>query len=256
MKIVIIGSGWLGASLAEQLYNNGHEVVCTYRSNRPELPENILTFPMDFSDAEFTDYLKAADTVIFAFPAPKSGKSHAEICSEASTFCQPECTFLFTSTTGVYPDKDMEFNEQSEVNLNSPHVITEQQLITHFQRRITIVRLAGLVGNGRFPVRMMSASGKTYNGNESCNLLHHTDAVGILTFLTENRVDTTILNACAPLHPLKGEYYTWMAEQLGIPAPLFEQGKQGKRISAELSQQLGYHYVFDDPYLFLGNDCN
>jgi nucleoside-diphosphate-sugar epimerase len=143
------------------------------------------------------------------------------------------------------------FNEESALDPSNKHVQTENQLRKEFGQRLTIVRLAGLVGAGRFPVRMMSKSGKIYNGDEYCNLIHLDDAVGIIAFLIGENPRVEILNACAPQHPPKGEYYTAMAERLSVPAPVFEKGPTGKFIQSDLSISLGYEYSKPDPYDFI-----
>ena len=249
MKIVIVGSGWLGKPLAEKLKLGGNSISVVYRSNKPELTAGINAFQLT-EDEAITVVLNAADYVVFCFPPPKEGKSHAETCSELAKHCQTSCRFIFTSTTGVYPNENRTFDETVILDSANKHVATEQTLQKELGKRLTIVRLAGLVGEGRFPVRMMSKSGKTYNYNEYCNLIHLHDAVGIIEFLIEKKFEVPVVNACAPNHPLKGEYYTNMAEKLGVETPLFEKGLTGKCIQSDLSISLGYKYLLPNPYDF------
>ncbi len=249
MKIVIVGSGWLGKPLAEKMWDSGHEVFAVYRSNKPIVSSAIELIKSDDLDT-LRMKLPHADVVVFCFPAPKEGKSHAEVCLDIAQYSDSSCRFIFTSTTGVYPDENARFNEESALDPSNKHVQTENQLRKEFGQRLTIVRLAGLVGAGRFPVRMMSKSGKIYNGDEYCNLIHLDDAVGIIAFLIGENPRVEILNACAPQHPPKGEYYTAMAERLSVPAPVFEKGPTGKFIQSDLSISLGYEYSKPDPYDF------
>lgn len=249
MKIVIVGSGWLGKPLAEKMWDSGHEVFAVYRSNKPSISSAIeLIKSADINLLK--EKLAHADVVVFAFPPPKEGKSHPEVCLELAQYCTSDCRFIFTSTTGVYLNENKKFDERSGLDPSNKHVKTEQELQQVLGNRLTIVRLAGLVGEERYPVRMMSASGKTYNGNEYCNLIHLDDAVGIIAFLILEKIQVAVVNACAPIHPLKGEYYTEMAQQLGVETPKFEKGPTGKFIRSDLSISLGYEYQKPDPYSF------
>ncbi len=249
MKIVIVGSGWLGKPLAESLKLEGNSVSVIYRSNKPELTAGINAFQLTENESVNAS-LNDADWVVFCFPPPKEGKSHAEVCLEFTKHCQASCRFVFTSTTGVYPNENKTFDETAILDSANKHVATEEKLQKELGKQLTIVRLAGLVGEGRFPVRMMSKSGKTYNYNEYCNLIHLQDAVGIISFLIQDQVEVQIVNACAPNHPLKGDYYTKMAEKLRVEVPLFEKGPTGKCIQSDLSISLGYKYLLPNPYDF------
>ena len=249
MKIVIVGSGWLGKPLAEKMAENGNEVTTIYRQNKPEFHSRISTIQIT-ENGSVSARLKEADYVVFCFPPPKEGKSHADSCIELARCCQANCRFVFTSTTGVYPNENKSFDETAILDASNKHVITEQKLQQEFGERLSIVRLAGLVGEGRFPVRMMSTSGKKYNYNEYCNLIHRDDAVGFLSFLIQHQLEVGIVNACAPIHPLKGEYYPEMAKYLKVSVPEFEKGPNGKLIQSDLSISIGYRYLLPDPFHF------
>ena len=250
MKIVIIGSGWLGTPLAEQLSNSGHSVSVTYRNNEPTVSSTVRAFRLSDWSVELKLALGEADRIVFAFPPPKTEtNTHAKACLEIASLANESCRFLFTSTTGAYPDGDFTYTEETDLSdETNKHLETERELSAKLNDRLTIVRLAGLVGGNRFPARNMSLSGKTYNGSEKVNLLHLTDAIGVFSFLIEEDIRIPLLNACSPLHPEKGAYYSWMAEKLGIAPPLFENGPQGKVISSALSVALGYKYEYADPF--------
>lgn len=252
MKIVIIGSGWLGSPLAEHLRNSGHSVSVTYRSNIPDLNPGIKAFRISDWSEGFKTAVHEADFVIFAFPPPKTEtNTHAEVCLGVAKLANNSCKFLFASTTGAYPDNDFSYTEETDLSeFSNKHLETERKLRTGMKERLTIVRLAGLVGGNRFPVKNMSLSGKTYNGNERVNLLHLSDAIGIFVFLIENDIKVPVLNACSPIHPHKGEYYIRMAEQLVIEPPKFETGPAGKVIDSSLSVSLGYEYHYNNPFEF------
>ena len=253
MKITIIGSGWIGTPLAEHLHSLGNEVSVTYRTNAPILSADIAVFQSEDQTEAYKKTISQADYIVFAFPPPRTGsKSHAEICFEAAASANDKCKFIFTSTTGIYPNENRSFDENEDLSsYPTKHLETENTLRTKWQDSLTIIRFAGLVGGNRFPVRSMSASGKTYNSEETVNLIHLKDVVGIITFAIEEKIPVNLLNACAPNHPKKGDYYTWMANELDIDPPLFEKGPTGKIIRSDLSISLGYEYCYADPFDFI-----
>ncbi len=260
MNVVIIGGGWLGLPLAESLAKKGYLVTATYRTSIPRVSEKITLERYDGSvvSESLQAHLSQAEVVFFTFPPPKDGSSHSDQCRNIATFTQNPCRFVFTSTTGVYPNEDKVFTEGMVIataDSENKHLRTEFELREALKDRLTIVRMAGLVGGGRFPVKNMSASGKIYNGSETVNLIHRIDAVRVLEFSATSDYCAVTLNACAPSHPDKQSYYTWMAEQLGIAPPKFEKGPTGKTIQSDLLCSLNFSFERPNPYDFLEESC-
>ena len=249
MKVTIVGAGWLGVPLAQHLVENGVDVSLVYRSQKPQCSDKIAIVSLQ-DEQSLSSTLQNADVVVFCFPSPKDGTSHAQHCLEYAKRTASGCKFIFTSTTGVYPDLDAQLNENSPLIEGNKHVETERILRVSLKDQLVIVRLAGLVAEDRLPVKMMSGSGKVYNGNEYCNLIHKQDAVGLISFLILNNVEVPIVNACAPVHPKKEDYYTQMADAVGVVVPKFEKGPTGKLILSDLSISLGYKYQIPNPFDF------
>lgn len=257
MNIVVIGGGWLGLPLSVLLNEKKYQTTITYRTNKPIVQTgiNLEQYDGNFVSETLQGKLSKADTVFFVFPPPKnSNQTHFGQCLELATYTSPACTFVFVSTTGVYPNESKSFTEEMvlpDQHAENKHLITEFELRDKLKERLTIVRMAGLVGGNRFPAKNMSASGKTYNGSELVNLIHQVDAVRVLEFVLEQELWGKTFNACAPEHPEKGEYYTWMAEQMEIYPPVFEKGPTGKIIQSDLLLSLGFTLERPNPYEFL-----
>lgn len=254
MKIAVIGSGWLGLPLAERLRERGNDVFSTKRSVSAETAPEIKQFPS--ADNSTEQLLGEADVVILAFPpARTSPEAYSEDCLNCVKPLQAKCRVLMISSTSVYPDNSQLSDETSvewTENTENRIALAEKRLHDLLGERLTILRLAGLIGPGRYPASAMSKSGKTYLADEPVNLIHLEDAVGLAEHLVVNNISGTVVNGCAKEHPLKGPYYTRMAEQLGIQPPLLEKGvAPGKIVSSERSRELGYSYLYDDPYDFL-----
>lgn len=257
MNAVIIGGGWLGLPLAESLAKQQFLVTMTYRSKVPEITQKVAleTYDGTVVSQSLQQRLAEADVVFFTFPPPKDGSSHAAQCLTIAKHAPESCRFVFTSTTGVYPNEDKNFTENMVIataDSENKHLRTEFELRDALKERLTIVRMAGLVGGGRFPVKNMSASGKVYNGSEVVNLIHQIDAVRVLEFVaTSVSASGGTLNACVPSHPDKQSYYTWMAEQLGIDPPKFEKGPTGKCIQSDLLDSYLFSFERPNPYDFV-----
>lgn len=254
MKCVIIGTGWLGNSLAAQLSANGLTVYGSRRSAEKLSPESSFhTFVYPSVDA--ASIIQEADVLVLAFPPDRSTVDHyAEDCLQVCQHSSANCHIILTSSTSVYPDHLSVCREQDLQHTDFPEhpiILAEKALLNHYADRLTIVRLAGLIGPGRYPVKNMAASGKTYEGSTPVNVIHQTDAVGLIEFIIRNGISGEIINACSPEHPLRGTFYMQMAKTLDISPPIFTwEPKQGKLVDPRKSLQLGYVYTYSDPMCF------
>ncbi|MEG3766807.1 NAD-dependent epimerase/dehydratase family protein [Alteromonas sp. 14N.309.X.WAT.G.H12] len=164
---------------------------------------------------------------------------------------------IFISTTSVYGAQQGSINEQTPTAPNTTsgeyHCLIEQQLLQLKDPRVTIIRLAGLVGPDRHPITFLSAK-HLDRGEESVNLVHVKDVVNALHTLIQMPVHTTVpplLHLCSLAHPRRDEYYVWAAKQRRLTPPVFSASHHngGKQINAQLSwQALGLTPTFVSPY--------
>jgi len=254
MNIAVIGTGWLGHPLATFLNDSGHIV---YGSRRSASGENVDYRPFIYPSVNpvSKEILRKADVVVLAFPPNRtSSDAYANDCLEVCRHIGQQSQVVLTSSTSVYDQNGTCLEESfNDIRFSeNPIARAEYELIEQIGERLTIVRLAGLIGPGRYPVKIMSTSGKIYKGNEPVNVIHQADAISLLTFVIENDIRGEIINGSAGQHPMREEYYSWMAPQLGVVPPVFESGNsEGKIISSEKSRSLGYEYIYDDPFEFL-----
>jgi nucleoside-diphosphate-sugar epimerase len=106
-----------------------------------------------------------------------------------------------------------------------------------------ILRLAGLIGANRHPVKYLS--GRTIeNGNMRVNLINRKDVINAIIHVIEKDHWNDIFNLCSPEHPSKADYYNAEARKQGIPAPTFlSSDKIGKEVSSDkIHQELGFQY--------------
>ena len=71
----------------------------------------------------------------------------------------------------------------------------------------TVVRLGGLIGPGRAPGRFLAGRRELPLGDAPVNLLHLTDAVGVLECILESQAGATRLTYARPITRRGGEFY-------------------------------------------------
>jgi nucleoside-diphosphate-sugar epimerase len=126
---------------------------------------------------------------------------------------------------------------------------TEGHFVPRYgQWKSTVVRLGGLIGPDRAPGRFLAARHNLAQGDAPVNLLHLTDAVGVLQTIIEQEIWGHTLNICASLHPSRREFYPAAAEYLGLQPPTFKpEYSSGKLIDNSLMRSLvPYEFKHDD----------
>lgn len=251
--------GWLGKPLAIELKKSEYLVVgtCATQEKSIELKElNIPHLMLDLNqDVKLSDTItNDADVVIWCIPPSKINGNYGTRFAEISKQFQPNTRFIFTSTTGVYPENQVEYTEDfipTEAEKNELFK-AEEQVKSELENRVTIIRFAGLIGPNRHPAKFFAGKTGIANGLSPVNLIHLDDSIGIIKEIIQKEKWGMIFNACSSIHPSREEYYTAACKHFNFSTPHFEPGKKGKTISNLLSKQvLDYEYQFDNPYDFL-----
>ncbi|WOI38188.1 NAD(P)H-binding protein [Alteromonas sp. CI.11.F.A3] len=261
-KLVICGYGWLGRYLGEAM-SATHSIIATTRSE--EKAQQIsnthiqgLVFSLGNDTSALCNELSDATLVLNIPPGRRNtqldGFTNSMLALIDKAVAANVARIIFISTTSVYGDiRNEELNEhastQPETASAKAHVAIEQHLLdlkTNAKADVKIVRLAGLTGPDRHPVK--SLSGRSLNaGNKRINLVHIHDVVAALKTLilstssegvSSNADSTNLYHLCSLQHPKRGEYYTQAANKKGIPAPTFSESElppTGKVIDAKAS---------------------
>lgn len=213
MKMIVVGSGWLGKEVAESLAAS-HTVIATSRT-RVELLQNVLSMAYQPGEA-----LPPADTIILCFPPDrKSPAQYTEDCLHVVRTQDAQTKFLLCSSTSVIENRE---DSEQLVDGDSPIAQAEKTLTDVLQERLTIVRLGGLIGPERLPVKRITESGKTVSGNDTANVIHREDAVAAIRFVINHELWGHLFSAVAPQHSTKEQLYSAMSEANGFPAPIFD----------------------------------
>ena len=245
MRITIIGCGWLGMPLAQQLVEKGYIIFgSTTRTDKLALLQNkgIKAFLFDgVTNRTVPSEARDSEFLILNFPPGKTS-NYAEQVAYILDKMNVTTQVLFTSSTGVYEDLEGPVTEESPIK--EDHAVTlAENMVRLSGKEFCIVRLAGLIGGERHPVKYLSGRSVS-DGNMVVNLVHRDDVIaGIEKILSGDRWNT-VYNFVYPEHPSKAAYYSEMAKKFGIIEPIFELSvKKGKCVSGKkMEKELGFIY--------------
>ena len=258
LNVAVIGCGWLGLPLAVSFINKKYSVIGTTTSSNkiPDLKElGISSFLLDLTKSikqEHLFFLEKVDVFVVNIPPSKlkGDKSYSEILLEFVKLIPINSKVILVSTTGVYPEIlkiAEESYEFSESDLNKETVQAEIKLQNFLKNRLTILRLAGLIGVNRHPVKFLAGKKDLPNGYGPINLIHLEDAIGLINKIISVKFWGEIVNGCYPFHPSKSYYYIKKAALYSLIPPVFlEEGEDHKMVSEVKSKiYLNYEYTVE-----------
>ncbi len=241
--IGVIGCGWLGFPLSQQLIKEGY-AVCGTTTSKDKLKvlekAGILPFQISLSDTDIagpiTDFLNRCETLIVNVPPKLRGtgpkvsyvrKMHLLLKSiKDSTIKQ----VIFVSSTSVYSDTQGTVTEEispEPTSESGKQLLESEQLFARQTKfKTTIVRFGGLIGPDRHPVYMLSGKEFLTDGNAPINLIHLNDCIRIMAAIIKEDQWGEIVNAVHPDHPKKRKYYTKKAKSKGLIIPTYATSEQ------------------------------
>ncbi len=262
-RISVIGCGWLGFPLAQNLVREGFNVNGSTRSSdKLELlkKHNIDGYLIQLTATEisgdYSSFLANSDTVIINIPPGlrrNPTKNHVNEISHLVSAIEEQNVknVLYISSTSVFRD-DVPFTEitnatQPTVTSNSAKQLIkiEQQLQNNSNFNTTILRFGGLFDDERHPAKYLSGRTNISNPKAPINLIHKEDCIQIITAILKKKLWNVILNATYPSHPNKKAYYSAYCERQQIPLPEFDSytKSKGKIVnSSKLVQLLNYTF--------------
>lgn len=260
--ISILGCGWLGLPLAEHLIQKGFSVKgSTTSPNRigelesKEIEAFIIELSVDEISGDYEAFLQNSKTLIIDIPPKLRGENPVSFVEKMKTFIQKAVVnssieqVLFISSTSVYGDEAITVTEGT---IEKPETLSGKELLEteHFLQqqtafKTTILRFGGLIGGSRNPAKSLSGKSNIATPNAPINLIHQDDCIGVIKAIIEQNIWGEKINASAPFHPTRKEYYTSKAKQLGLPLPEFEENNvSGKVIdSSKLISELNYNFI-------------
>lgn len=245
--LVIFGCGYVGSGLAAQAAAGGARVTAlTRNSAKADALRSVGVSEVvvaELAGSDWHDRIAAADWVVncvsAAAPTPEGYRhSYVEgmrsILVWAERRTQPVDTFVYTSSTSVYPQGDGavvdETTDTARASVNGRIIVESENLLrmapASAVRRWFILRLAGIYGPGRHHLLDQLRAGESpAGGAHRLNLAHRADIVAaILACLgAPAEIRNEIFNVADDAPAPKDEVLRWLAGRLGrrgpVPAP-------------------------------------
>lgn len=248
--IGILGGGWLGTAIANRALASGEAIrISTTSSEKLKklLKQGMEAYLLKVTESKIKgnlDFFEGLDVLIIALPPglrKNPNRNYVSMIQQIIniTLRSNIKKVLYTSSTSVYGHHEKAITEESELLGNTPSALqimaAEKLLQDYNDFESCIVRLGGLIGPNRHPIR--SLAGKTLSDPATpINFIHQKDAVEIILRLLEKWSDPQVFNAVTPHHPNRKTYYTHMAKLAKLPPPIFS--KNGKVRGVVSTQKL------------------
>lgn len=254
-KLTILGLGWLGLPLAEQMKKEGWHVI---GSKRTVSDMSIECYPLDLNNLIINNELEtllAADAMVIALPPSKTTPENYLLGIQqlvSSAIEKGLKHIIFTSSTSVLPMEAGVFDENAEIEPTSLLAKVEHWLLS-LPIHCDIVRLAGLVGKTRHPVFYLAGKQNLSGAEQPVNLVHLEDCVSAISLLLAKPNGQRIFHLCTEQHPTRKAYYGEMAKRFGLADLQFSDENQPlvRVVKADkICRELGFIYRYPNPYDF------
>jgi nucleoside-diphosphate-sugar epimerase len=234
--------------------NKDYPVIGTYRTEhtKQKLKDaSIKCLHVDLAQP-IPDALFETDVLcIFVSPSSNKDRPYPELFT--SLLAHPKFKTLkqviFTSSTSVYEKSDAHKDETHPLKTNNPILEVERALSVN--ENLCVLRMAGLMGEGRYLTKYYPAQRVLANALSLANHIHQVDAVGSIQAVIEHELKG-VYNICAPMHPTKQAIIEAQCEVLHVSPPSFEQvsGESGTIDATRFQKATHYTFYYPDPRAF------
>ncbi len=246
-KISILGCGWLGLALAEDLLQKGYQVSGSSRLQRKQemiRAKGIEPFVLDVGNKDYCSLFLDSDILIIAITSKEISHFKNLIYQIEKSNTQK---VIFISSTSVYPNTNGVVTENSSVK-NTELTQIEQLFSKNKRFQTTVLRFGGLFGYDRQPGNFIKEGKKIANPEGYVNLIHRDDCIQIISQIISKNIWNEIFNACADSHPKRKEFYKKQMQKLGREAKFDENSKNEYKMvsSKKLIHMLNYQFIYRD----------
>ena len=251
-NVAIVGMGWLGKPLALSLMKNGCNVYTATRNidKAKEFKDlGLISFQISYETDSVEINLAKEDLeqikyLIICIP-PSGFSNYAQSLGSIVTCFNAKTKIIFTSSTGVYEEINGEVTEDSNKTKDHPVFLAEQKLRELAEDRLTIIRLAGLIGDNRHPVKYFIQKDLIPNCNAPVNLVCQKDVIRAIELILEKQLFRKTYNIVNPSHPSKKDYYINASKAISNGNPKAEFGAGGKLVlGTKFEEETSFKYNF------------
>jgi nucleoside-diphosphate-sugar epimerase len=264
-KTLIIGAGYVGRPLAEQLRYQGEEVHVWVRSEESAEELRNPGFPRIYTgsvadEAAWDAVTESFDVVIHCASSGRGGPSaYSDVFLNGMRRVlerQPEARKIFVSSTSVYGQTSGEIvTEESPAEpVTDTGIIlrTVEEMV--LKAGVIVVRSSGIYGSGRAVLWEKFKRGEAViegDGSRWINQIHQMDLMMVLMKLMKRGQPGEIYNATDDTPVMQRDFYAWCAEVLKKPLPPYgpvntqrKRGLTNKRVSNAKLRATGWEPVW------------
>ena len=260
-RIGVLGCGWLGLGVAQSYVADNFIVHGSRQSKKgaDSLQKHgvhgfVVQISENHDSGNLTEFLNGVSRLFLTIPPGLQKNPKRDFVAMIQQLLphihkSKVKEVVFTSSTGVYGPQQ---------GLVSPSIVPQPQ--TESGRQLLevesllrsqdgfstqIVRLGGLLGDDRHPVKQLAKLPVVYNPQAPINLIHKVDAIGLLRYLADRAPWQSIYHGVAPWHPTKQDFYEQAAKEMQLPSPKFAEdpGNANKVVTDPQVQSLGYAFL-------------
>ncbi|MDG1331832.1 MAG: NAD(P)H-binding protein [Crocinitomicaceae bacterium] len=255
MSVTIIGCGWLGLSLGKALVEDGKTVFGSVRKTdgfASLTKAGVIPFQLNLDQSTKVpeEIVEVTSVLVITLPPlhRDAPRKYRKLLNDLLEQFSREIKVIFTSTTGIYPRvagnfvESFKFNfEQDSTVVNAAEIVIRQSKLSH-----VILRLGGLIGPNRHPIRFLQGRKGVKNPEGRINFVHQGDCIRAIRQTIENNEVNGTFNLVNPRHPKRKIYYSEAAKHYQLEAPQFEDEEEMSRIisSKKITQELGFEFKF------------
>ena len=273
-RISVLGCGWLGLPLALSLIDRGYKVkgsTTTESKLTKFLEKGINPYYINLTpivQARDIRGFMEAELIIINIPPGTRNRSalfHIEQIQNLKSHLENSSAkyIIYVSSTSIYPNTNGEVKEEDFTEISQAEnktLATAEKMISEIPgKQVTILRCGGLTGYDRLLIRHFAGRKNLTIGEEPVNLIHRDDVIGIIEAIIEQEKWGELYNICAPMHPLKKDFYMELAERFGYELPefVFSEQQSYKIVNGEkVVRELNYEYKYPDPMKFTYSAVN
>ena len=229
MRILVLGCGYVGLPLAQELVRLGHEVHAARRS--PFSANGITTHQVDVTQRDSFGSLPPEFDWVFLTASSSRGDAmmHRAVFTDGTHnllnwLGNSRARVLFTSSTSVYPQTNGNWVDEKSPEKPSTgtaqHLAQAEEMLIESDHSCTILRVSGIYGPERGHLyrqflkdeAVISNSGKRW-----MNMIHREDVIGAILAAIE--AESGIYNATDNEPVTEGAFFEWLTDRLGKSMP-------------------------------------
>mgnify|MGYP003576534265 CR=1 FL=1 len=263
-KISILGAGWLGNPLALQLKSKGNQLKVSTTTpeklsffNENDIESHIINVGSNSDTKNLDNLLTDTDILIITIPPGRTQQvegNYVDKIKAVIPFIEKHGikNVIYTSSTTVYLSLKGDVDEETPIipvsEMDQQIFEIENLLLNNKNFNATILRLGGLIGEDRHPVKFIVKRENIDDANNPVNMIHRTDIIRFLEKIIENEIPNDVFNIVAPINLNRRDFYTQEAAKLGLsPLPKFTDNPNAdmRKVSGDkIANKYGLDYLY------------